>query len=116
LETLKTIDKIIKDPIQRAYAYSDHIKKYQEYKLPAKITEYVINEGTLVICDYAFANCDGLINITLPLSLEKVGCFIFEGCDNLVSLIIPKGSRKKFEQLLPEYKDKLISNKGTGTM
>ena len=116
LETLKTIDKIIKDPIQRAYAYSDHIKKYQEYKLPAKITEYVINEGTLVICDYAFANCDGLIIITLPLSLEKVGCFIFEGCDNLVSLIIPKGSRKKFEQLLPEYKDKLISNKGTGTM
>ena len=116
LETLKTIDKIIKDPIQRAYAYSDHIKKYQEYKLPAKITEYVINEGTLVICDYAFANCDGLIIITLPLSLEKVGCFIFEGCDNLVSLIIPKGSRKKFEQLLPEYKDKLISNKGTGAM
>jgi hypothetical protein len=45
-------------------------------------------------------------------SLEKVGCFTFEGCDNLVSLIIPKGSRKKFEQLLPEYKDKLISSKG----
>jgi len=112
LETLKTIDKIIKDPVQREYAYSDNIKKYKEYKLPPKRTEYVINEGTLVICDYAFANCDGLIDIILPSSLEKVGCFTFEGCDNLVSLIIPKGSRKKFEQLLPEYKDKLISNKG----
>ena len=110
MKTLETIDKVVKDPIQRAYAYSDHIKKYQEYKLPPKITEYTINEGTLVICDYAFVNCDGLIKIILPLSLEKVGSFAFEGCDNLASFIIPKGSRKKFEQLLPDFKDLLIEH------
>ena len=110
LEMLETIDKVIKDPIQRAYVYSDNVKKYQDYKLPPKITEYAINEGTLVVCDYAFENCDGLIKISLPLSLEKVGCLAFEGCANLDSLIIPKGSRKKFEQLLPEYKDKLVEH------
>jgi hypothetical protein len=32
----------------------------------------------------------------------------FNGCDLLRAIIIPKGSRKKFEELLPAYKDKLV--------
>ena len=33
---------------------------------------------------------------------------IFEDCDNLTQICIPYGTKEKFEQLLPDYKDKLV--------
>lgn len=50
--------------------------------------EYVIKEGTRVICDYAFSKT--LIkSIKMPQSLEYIGKSAFEGAESLCSLSIP---------------------------
>lgn len=108
IDNLKTLDKIQMDSMQRALLTHDYVKKCKEYKLPPKINDYIVKAGTLVICDNAFTNCSGLIKVELPNSLLRIGENVFAGCDNLESIIIPKGKRKKFEQMLPEYKDKLV--------
>ena len=56
----------------------------------------------------AFSGCCSLKSISLSDSLLEIGKDSFEGCDNLKSIVFPVGTRKKFEQLLPEYKDKLV--------
>ena len=90
-----------------------------------------IPDSVLEIEDGAFCGCESLVNIRMSQSLVRIGanafsgcCSLksislldsvleigkdsFEGCDNLKSIEIPVGTRKKFEQLLPEYKDKLV--------
>ena len=107
-DNLKELDKMQMDSMQRALLTHDYVKNCKEYKLPPKINDYIIKEGTLVICDNAFTNCSGLIKVELPNSLVRIGKNVFDGCDNLESIIIPQDTRKKFEQLLPDYKDKLV--------
>lgn len=153
LDNLDVLDKVIKDPIQRACFRQDYYKKHQEYALPKDIREYTINKDTLAICDFAFHNCDNLESIHIPKGVEVIGlctfsgcktlshitippsvkfvdymafseCVelssvtfngsvirfgekVFSGCTNIESIFIPNGTKKKFEELLPEYKDKL---------
>ena len=56
----------------------------------------------------AFEGCDGLTSITIPNSVIRIGDRVFLYCDNLKEVIIPKGTRKKFEEILPDQKDKLV--------
>ena len=49
-------------------------------KTYSTVGKYSIRKGTNVICDKAFS-----------------------GCYNLTRIIVSKGSKRKFEQLLPEY-------------
>ena len=56
----------------------------------------------------AFRNCRSLCSIDLPSSIEEVGDNIFEGCEKLKKIIVHKNSLLKFENLLWQYKDKLI--------
>ena len=80
------------------------------------LKNYVIKEGTTVICDVAFCEIirrtnpkyEGLLSITIPDSVVKIGHAAFSGCFNLASIYIPKGSKERFVKLLPEYKDKLV--------
>ena len=60
------------------------------------------------IGESAFFGCINLISIKLPNSITSIGDSAFQNCYSLTSIIIPKETRKKFEQLLPEYKDKLV--------
>ena len=53
------------------------------------LTAEDIKADTKYISDYAFSDCSGLKNITLPSGLEKIGASAFEGCTSLESIDIP---------------------------
>ena len=60
------------------------------------------------IGENAFAYCYSLQEITIPYSVISIGNYAFYNCHTLQKINIPKGSRAKFEQLLPKHKDKLV--------
>lgn len=103
------------------------------FKLCSSLTSINIPEGVLEIGDFAFFWCSSLISINIPKSVTKIGrcAFMdcssltsinipasilkiahdaFSFCSSLTSIIIPIGSREHFEELLPEYKDKLVEH------
>ena len=55
-----------------------------------------------------FYNCEALLHVSLPESVTEFGEEVFSGCSNLKSIFIPIGTKTKFEELLPDYKDKLV--------
>ena len=67
-----------------------------------------IPNGIIEIDDGAFESCQYLSEIKIPDSVIKIGKGVFSDCRKLKTVIIPYGKRSKFEQLLPEYKDKLV--------
>ena len=59
----------------------------------------------------AFSGCIGLTSITIPNSVTSIGENAFAGCENIEEIIIPKGEKTKFEEMLPENKEKLVEKK-----
>ena len=51
--------------------------------------EYVVREGTKVICDCAFFCCESLQSITIPNSVKSIGNRAFYECKSLQSITIP---------------------------
>lgn len=60
------------------------------------------------IGSYAFKNCDSLEWVYIPDTIIEMGSGVFDKCDNLKEIRIPKGSRAKFEKLLPFSVDKFV--------
>lgn len=68
----------------------------------------IIPEGVTVLYCNAFNNCTRLRTVTLPLSLKKFSCAshsddevgVFRNCPSLEKIIIPSGSREKFENII----------------
>lgn len=56
----------------------------------------------------AFSWCTGLTSITIHNNVTNIGDSLFAYCYKLKEIIIPKGTRKKFEEMLPYQKDKLV--------
>ena len=56
----------------------------------------------------AFSNCTSLTSITIHNNVTNIGDSLFAYCYKLKEIIIPKGTRKKFEEMLPYQKDKLV--------
>lgn len=58
-------------------------------------TKIIVKDGTTSICDYAFNNQIGLIDIELPNSLVSIGSelegYVFSGCTGLTAIKIPEG-------------------------
>jgi len=50
---------------------------------------YSVNEGTRIICDSAFGNCDSLSEIVIPSSVTSIGDSAFYGCYSLSEIVIP---------------------------
>ena len=50
----------------------------------------VIPTGTTTIEDYAYDQCAGLVNISMPNTVTSIGRFAFQGCTSLVSVTIPE--------------------------
>lgn len=57
----------------------------------ADITAVILPEGLHDIGWFAFYNCRGLVNITIPASVSSIGYAVFDGCGAL-SVFCPKGS------------------------
>lgn len=71
-----------------------------------RLSANVTNIGHL-----AFCYCESISNIKIPSIINRIGRKVFAKCDSLTSIQIPVGSKRIFESLLPEYKDKLVEKK-----
>ena len=55
---------------------------------------YTIKEGTKVVCDRAFWNCESLQSLTLPDSLTSIGRSAFGYCSSLQSVVLPASLKR----------------------
>ena len=78
------------------------------FKECTKLTNINLNDGVTTIGEETFIFCDSLTSIYIPNSVTSIGKSAFWGCKSLTSIIIPIGTRKKYEDLLPDYKDILV--------
>jgi len=73
--------------------YSADRKRLLKAPKDKAIKEYIILDGTVVICDWAFYcffdDPSELVSIRIPNSVTHIGKYAFEGCRNLKSLFIP---------------------------
>lgn len=53
------------------------------------IRQVFIGEGITNLCDYAFADCQNLVNVQLGKNISKIGKLAFYNCKSLVSIHIP---------------------------
>lgn len=72
------------------------------------IKSYKVKIGTEVICDRALWFQWYLESVYIPDSVMAIGKDVFHACNSLASIYIPKGSKAKFELLLPDYREKLV--------
>ena len=64
--------------------------------------------GVTSIGDDTFCYCKSLISVQIPDSVLNISESAFEECLNLTIIAIPIGTRRIFEEMLPNYKDKLV--------
>ena len=85
----------LKDAIEDEYGvkYSRDGKKLLDLSHPFREKEYVVREGTEVICDEAFSWRCSLQSITISNSVTSIGDYAFAQCDSLQSITIPNSVR-----------------------
>lgn len=54
-------------------------------------TSVSLKDDTVSITDYAFKDCVGLTNVTIPNGIKSIGREAFYGCVGLTSITIPEG-------------------------
>ena len=69
--------------------YSRDGKKLLKASSSFREIEYVVREGTEVICDGAFSDCYSLQSVTIPNSVKSIGDKAFRLCESLQSVTIP---------------------------
>ena len=69
--------------------YSRDGKKLLKAYFSSWEEEYVVREGTEVICDGAFSCCFSLQSVTIPNSVTSIGDEAFSNCESLQSVTIP---------------------------
>ena len=73
-----------------------------------RLKRIIIPDSVKSIGDDTFEGCSSLSSVKFCAYVENVGKNVFQFCSSLKSIIIPKGTMSKFEELLPEYIDKLV--------
>lgn len=58
--------------------------------------------------DYAFYGCRSLTSVKILNSETNFGECVFFYCRSLIKIFIPIGCKRKFEAMLPDYKDRLV--------
>lgn len=52
---------------------------------------YILHENVKVISDFAFQDCEKLLELQIPQSVNNIGYGAFAGCRNLISISLPQG-------------------------
>lgn len=65
-------------------------------------SEYIIKNGTQVICDNAFDGWCVLQRINIPDSVTSIGKTAFSCCERLQQITVPLGCTEKFKKILPK--------------
>ena len=86
----------LKDAIEDWYGvkYSCDGKKLLMASSSLRKKEYVVREGTEVICDGAFKFCKSLQSVTIPNSVTNIKDGAFSSCESLQSVTIPNSVTK----------------------
>ena len=81
------------------------------------LIQITIPDSVVELGDIVFSNCHSLKYISFAGIVNKIGDDIFHECEALEQIVIPIGTKGKYDELLPDYKDKLIekANKETIT-
>ena len=81
----------LKDAIEDEYGvkYSRDGKKLLKASSSLREKEYVVREGTEVICDGAFSCCESLQSVIIPNSVKSIGDEAFSWCQSLQRITIP---------------------------
>lgn len=66
------------------------------------LLQITLPAGVTCIGDEAFYGCKSLREISMPASLDSIEKGAFSRCDTLWRIIIPNGSREKFQEMLPK--------------
>lgn len=69
---------------------NDAFKDNSAWGSQSRFTKIVIPEGVEEIGDYAFYNCNSLIDLSLPESLTTIGEYAFAECGYLVEVKLPE--------------------------
>ena len=77
------------------------------------LNNIAIPESVRTIERGAFLDCTSLQFVTLTNSIEIIEERAFSGCNFLKTIYIPVGTREKFQQLLPSYKNMLVESRHT---
>ena len=60
-------------------------------RTPKEMSDYSIIDGTKTIGDASFSNCESLVSVTIPRSVNDIGHYAFAGCKKIFTIIIPCG-------------------------
>ena len=72
------------------------------------LQEMTIPNGVKNIGDYAFNGCNNLVSIKFLSRIDSIGEGVFQRCNKLANIYIPVGTRQKYENMLPEYREILM--------
>ena len=72
------------------------------------LTSITIPEKMTSVSDDAFRFCEHLKTIRFLCSDIEIGSEAFYCCTQLTTITIPKGTKNKFEKLLPEFRDIIV--------
>ncbi len=62
--------------------------KYNSAYVPVLLKEVVITREKEIYAS-AFSGCEGIMSVTLPKTVDKIGAYAFEGCTNLSEVYFP---------------------------
>ena len=76
------------------------------------ITTITIPEKVSYISEMAFAHCEELSSIRIESRILKLGPEVFYCSKKLSTVIIPKGTKKNYKEMLHDYTGKLVEQNG----
>lgn len=81
---------------------------YEAFRGCKNLTSITIPENVVEIEERAFASCSKLNAVKIDNSAIKINQEVFYDCCELFSIVIPKGTKKTFKDMLSEFSGQLI--------